>query len=303
MLIKERTKSTTHLVLESLNSRMNLSFEDAMNYQNQIKGWEGECFFDQLINHPHQTGLIINDLLLKTKNTYYQIDSLFISNQELTIYEIKNYSGKYTIKDGMLFAESGHFIQNPLAQVERKKAYLHNLLLNMGYQYTVSAYVAYVNPEFYIYEMPPNESILFYGQLKKHFQQLPQKNEKKWMSNQNFKVANYLVSQHQDNYPSNNLPEYSFKELRKGLFCPKCFSFKATNTRQNRICASCGYKEKIADAIYRGVLEFKLLFPEMKITVQNIEVWCGNTYANSRIQVLLTKKFNKFGKGPGTYYT
>lgn len=302
MLIKGRTKSTTHLILESLYNRMTLSYGEKMEYQNQVKGFEGELQFDQLINHQNQTGLVMNDLLLNTKNTSYQMDSLLILNNHINIYEVKNYTGNYTFVDGVLTAESGHIIQNPLDQVNRKKAYLHNLLLNMGYQYTVSAYVAYVNPNFYIYLLSPNESILFHGQLSEHFQQLSLQSSKKLINRQNRKIAEYIIDQHNENFRPNHLPDYSFHDMKKGITCSKCSSFHFSKTRSFRICTSCGDKEKINNAILRSIHEFQLLFPEMKITVENIVLWCGDLYNKYRVQRLLTRNFTLRGKGTSSYY-
>ena len=240
MIIKNREKSTTHLILESLNNRMDLSFEDKMNYKNQVKGFEGECLFDQFIVQSGQAGLIINDLLLHAKNTYYQMDSLLILNNRVHLYEVKNYAGTYMLKEGTLFADSGYSIQNPLDQVNRKKAYLHNLLLNMDYKIPISVYVAYMNPDFYIYSLPPTESILFHGQLENHFRSIIQDKECQKVRTPHNNLAADLIHGHQANYRSNLLPTYTFDALKKGIICPSCFSYKFIKTRYNRICSSCG---------------------------------------------------------------
>lgn len=299
MLMKKRAQSITHLILESLNNRAELSFD--VN-QNQVKGYEGECLFDQYINHSQQTGFIINDLLLSTKHTYYQIDSLLIFNKNIHIYEIKNYTGSYTVKDGTLFAESGHSIQNPVDQVQRKKVYFHNFLLNSGYRYTISTYTAYVNPDFYIYSMPRTDSILFHRQIEKHFQYLPQQSKKKSSIQQNEKLSEYIISKHHANYRPNNIPAYTFHDLKKGVVCQICASFEASNTRSFRTCLSCGFKERINDAIRRSIFEFQVLFPEMKITVENITLWCNNLYTKYRVQRLLRSEFTLHGKGTSSYY-
>lgn len=303
MLMKERTKSVTHRILESLNNRMELSFEDKMNYLNQVKGFEGECLFDQQVNHSEQTGIVLNDLLLSTKHTHYQIDSIFISNQEIFLYEIKNYEGNYTYKDDTLYAESGHALQNPIAQVNRVKSYLYNLFINMGYQYSITGNVAFMHPNFYIYSLPPTDVILFSGQLSEHLKGISAQYSSGVISLQDKKLANYLINQHNENFRPTHLPHYTFQDLKKGITCPECFSFQSNQSRVNRTCTSCGHKEKIADAIYRSVLEFQLLFPDMPINVPTITIWCGGIFPNSRIQVLLKNKFTLHAKGNRTFYT
>lgn len=303
MLMKERKKSNTYLILESLNSRMNLTYEDKMNYQKQVKGFEGECLFDHHINHAKQKGLIINDLLLSTKNTFYQIDSILIMNQHLHIYEIKNYTGNYVYKDNHLVSESGYTIQNPINQVNRKKTYLHNLLLNMGYPYTISTFVSFMNPNFYIYSLPPTESILFQGQLNNYFDGLAQENKLLKPDKQDIELAKHLVSRHQEDYRSTHLPSYTFEDLKKGIICHRCFSFEFTKTKYTRCCTSCGYKESVTDAIYRSILELQLLFPEIKITSHTVQIWCGIIYSDYHICKALNLNFTRHSKGPKTFYT
>src|SRR5699024_8869407 len=164
----------------------------------------------------------------------------------------------------------------------------NNWLLNNGYSHKVNAYVIFINADFYIYHLPPTNTILFAGQLERHFNALVKASRS--VKVQNKKLALALTNQHNENYRPDNLPSYSFDSLKKGILCPRCFSFEHTNTREKRICTTCGHKEKIADAIYRSVLEFQVLFPEIPVSVQTIFEWCRGIYTKKRIQILLTTK-------------
>ena len=300
MLIKPRVKSINHFVLESVNYRMGLSVEDNRRYQNQMKGFQGEQLFDQLINHSQQNGYVVNDLFLSSKDTHYQMDSILILNEQLIIYEVKNYTGEYCYENGSLFSKNGYSLQNPVDQVNRKKAYLNNWLLNNGYPHKTKAYVVFINPDFYIYNLPLTKSILFVGQLERHFKTLTNANES--VNAQDKKLAQALANQHNGNYRPDNLPSYGFDSLKKGILCPECFSFAHTDTREKRICTTCGHIEKIADAIYRSVLEFQVLFPEVPVSMQTIFAWCGGKYTKPRIRRVLSQKMTKYSNGPMTYY-
>lgn len=300
MLVKPRTKSITHLILESLHYRMNLFADDKRKYNNQIKGFQGEQVFDRFINHPQQAGFIVNDLFLSNKDTNYQMDSILILNKELIIYEVKNYTGEYRYKSGSFFSKNGYSLQNPVDQVNRKKSYLNNWLLNNGYSHKVNAYVIFINADFYIYNLPPTNTILFAGQLERHFNALVKASRS--VKVQNKKLALALANQHNENYRPDNLPSYGFDSLKKGILCPSCFSFEHTDTRENRICTTCGHKEKIADAIYRSILEFQVLFPESPVSVPMIYEWCDRVYSKARIRRILNQKMNMYSNGPMTYY-
>lgn len=301
MILKERKKSVQHRVLESLDARKVLLFSEKTQFENQIKGYNGEKQFDEELERADVEGLIINDLLLKSTDTYYQIDSLLITTDHLYLYEIKNYTGTFQFRDGNLYSESGHMIQSPMAQADRKKAYLHNLLLKYGYPTTISAFVVYINPDFYIYSLPQTDSIIFSGQLATHFKDI--KNSSPFLSDSSFKLADKLVSLHEECYCPPNLPEYELTQLRKGIRCSHCFSFEYTASRQFLYCSDCGCQEKTALAIERSIEEFRLLFPDSRITKRAIYTWCGSLCSESRIQDVLSKKYYTHHAGRGTYYS
>ncbi|MCC5896077.1 MAG: NERD domain-containing protein [Alkalibacterium sp.] len=301
MIIKERTKSSNHSILESLNNRMTLSFSEKSQFENQVKGYEGEQLFDTYIKDSPVNGLVINDLLLKSRDTHYQIDSLVITENHIYLYEVKNYSGSYEYKAGSIFSESGHVLQSPTAQAERKKGYLYNLLLKLGQKAEISTYVIYINPEFYIYSLPPDPSIIFAGQVSNHLKDLI--NQTKPFSDRELSLGHKLVNLNDDAFRPSNLPEYTFNQLKKGILCPYCFSFEYTNSRQCRICSSCGYQEKTAEAIHRSIEEFRLLFPDNHITKQLIYIWCGSVWSKSRIQDVLNFHYQTHHAGRGTYYS
>ncbi|GEK89680.1 Nuclease-related domain-containing protein [Alkalibacterium putridalgicola] len=297
MILKERTKSVTHRILESLDHRTTLSPSEKIQYDNQIKGYAGELEFDNKLKDARVPGILISDLLLSTKDTSYQIDSLLITDTRIYLYEIKNYTGSYHYKDGDIYSDSGHLIQSPVNQVERKRAYLHNLLLNNGYHIEIIAHVVYITPNFYIYSLPKTSSILFVGQLTSHFESLSSHQE-----NKNLKLANTLIALHDASYRPTNLPNYLLTELKNGTMCSKCFSFAYTTSRQCRTCSKCGYRENSAEVIHRSIEEFRLLFPEKPVTKKGIYDWCGKDWSESRIKRVLKKHYQLHSSSRSSYY-
>ena len=300
MILKERTKTNSYIILESLNTRMTLSSYEKLQYDNQVKGFLGEQLFDDCLRACHPPGIILNDLLLSTRDTYYQIDSLLIAPDKIYLYEIKNYSGIYHYKDGMIQSESGYALQDPVAQADRKRAYLYNLLLNNGMQMDVSSYVVFINPNFYIYTFPEQKSVIFSGHLSSHLKNLHIDAN---VSNELSKsIADKLNRIHIKDYRPQNLPDYSFEHLTKGIVCPNCFSFRFNNSRQTRTCLDCGTQEKISVAIHRSIEEYKRLFPDTPVKKSDIHEWCGNNLSKSRIQSVLKTNYRKKQSGRGSYY-
>nr|WP_304217682.1 nuclease-related domain-containing protein [Fredinandcohnia onubensis] len=103
MIIKKRTEPLELQLLKSNRARKKLPEK----IENQIitleKGFIGETMFDQRMESLSLDSLTINDLLLETNSTHYQIDSLFISPPKIHIFEVKNFEGDYIVKHASSF--------------------------------------------------------------------------------------------------------------------------------------------------------------------------------------------------------
>lgn len=75
----------------------------------------------------------------------------------------------------------------------------------------------------------------------------------------------------------------------------KCTSFSIYVSGRNFICKDCGYQEIVADAVIRAVKEFKLLFPEQKITTNVIHDWCKVVNSKKRIKRILETHYKIVG--------
>lgn len=300
MIIKEREKPLALKVLESLNARTQLSDLERKEYVNQSKGYPGELLFDPHLRDLPFENLVINDLRLRDNGQMIQIDSLLLASNRLYLYEVKNYSGSYDYKDGALHGRSDFIITNPLTQVHRSLPVLHNLIRKLGYPMYIQPYVVFINPNFYLYQLPRDKPFLFANQLTQHFDQLARKQRS--LNADASQLADQLIGLHDKDYRPPNLPHYDFSLLKKGILCPLCFSFERIHTRQNRICAACGYRETAAEAIKRSAEECHLLYPELSITKRLIYEWCGAEYDEQRIQRVLARHFLTTGQLKSTIY-
>jgi len=287
-------------VLESLNNRLNLQKSEKTKYVNQLKGLKGERLFDSYIRQLEDKSFIINDLTLNNEERIFQIDTLLIFNNTVYLYEVKNYYGNYYYKDDEISSELGFKVLNPLGQLNRSKTFLSHILLKMEMNLNIEANIVFIHPEFYLYSTPPEKPFIFPPQLPRHVSSLL--SQEVTMDRRQLVLAEKLVEQHIENYRPDNLPIYEWKELKKGVYCKKCGSFKCSETRSFRTCRHCGFTEKINSAIVRTIEEFELLFPEETITTNKIYYWCNQVYNKKRIMRLLKTNYKSIGLKHMTYY-
>ena len=300
MPYKHRTKSYELLILESLNTRMSLSNKDKRHFVNIKKGYEGEVVFDSLTETLQCDCLILNDLLLKTNNTMFQIDTLIIAPTTIYLFEVKNYQGDFYYESDRLYTESKAEISNPLNQLNRSESLLRQLLQGLDFNIPIYASVVFINPEFTLYQTPPNKPFILPTQINRYLKNLdviPSKLNKKHKM-----LADKFISLHIVDSPYRTLPTYDYNQLQKGITCVKCTSFSISVEGRKCLCKKCGHAEVVAAAVLRNVKEFKFLFPNRKITTNVIHEWCNVIESKKRIQRILEKNFKISGVHQWSYY-
>jgi hypothetical protein len=90
--------------------------------------------------------------------------------------------------------------------------------------------------------------------------------------------------------------------LRPGICCPLCSQFYSLIDTKNVICSACKRKENLHSAIFRIVEEFKLLFPEKKITTIDIYNWCKPVRDKKNNPTISCKTYQLKGHGSSSHY-
>ncbi|WP_026575542.1 nuclease-related domain-containing protein [Bacillus sp. UNC438CL73TsuS30] len=301
MLLKGRNESDELLVLRYLNTRMELTHEQKSHYLNLEKGYEGEVKFDRMIENLQEERYIINDLLLKVNNSYFQIDSLIISKGVIHLLDIKNFEGDCYLDSDKLFAvKTGRQYKNPVDQLKRSTTLFSQLLQNLKQNYLVDPFVIFINPEFTLYQAPMDQPIIFPTQINRFIFNL---NKTSSTLNDGYKkLAQTLISLHQTKNPYTILPQFSYDQVQKGVYCKDCNSFFVFINNNDFVCRKCGEHEKIEEGILRNVKEFKLLFPERTITTNSIYEWCNVDLNKKTFCRVLKKNYTTFGTTRNTYY-
>jgi hypothetical protein len=297
---KKRMKSQELRTLSSLNARMELSSKDKQHLVYLEKGYQGEVIFDQLTSKLQNDLYILNDLCLEHNKSFFQIDTLIISQQTIYPYEVKNYEGDYRYELGNFYPKlSKDEIKNPLDQLKRCKSLLRPILKNLGFQLPIEGYVTFVNPNFTLYQAPLNEPIIHPTQLNslmKKLNEIPSK-----LSNRHKMLADQLISMHQTDSPYTRFPPYTYNGLKKGFICAVCHSL-ISFMEEKLVCETCGYEETVDSAVLRSVEELVLLFPDIKITTNRVYEWCRVIESKKQISRILKQNYTLIGFGQWAYY-
>ncbi|WP_370221525.1 hypothetical protein [Cytobacillus sp.] len=142
----------------------------------------------------------------------------------------------------------------------------------MGVKTPLKALLIFINPEFHLYQAKMNLPAIFPAQTKRFIDRLKLKSQQP--NKKHLMLADKLMSMHLKDNPYGRRFEYTFEKLEKGVQCASCGLFMSLLNKNNLKC-SCGSIEKTEFAILRSAEEYKILFPEEKITTKSIHMFCN----------------------------
>lgn len=301
MILKSRTEPDELLKMRSLNTRMELTQEEKLYYFSLEKGYEGEVIFDRKTESLREERYLINDLLLKINNSYFQIDTTLISQQVIHLLDVKNFEGDFCLENDRFYAvKTGREYKNPIGQLHKCTSQFRQLLRDLKLNYLVEASVIFINPEFTLYNAQMDNPIILPNQVNSFLKGINNTSSK--LNDGHERLAKQLISLHQTKNPFSQVPNYQYEKLKKKIYCKLCSSFLVYLQNHIFVCEKCGGHETTEDAILRNVKEFQLLFPERKITTTNIYDWCSVDLTKRTFCRALKKNLTSVGNTSNSYY-
>ncbi|SFC59974.1 Nuclease-related domain-containing protein [Alkalibacterium subtropicum] len=301
MIIKERDLSVPLEILLALDRRSNLLNPQTNSIRQMVKGYEGECRFDALLKELTCECLIVNDLTLKISGQTCQIDSLLITGTGVTIYEVKNYEGQFIYtEDKLKILSTNKEISNPVYQLSRTTNLFRQLMEEQHANFQLHSSVVFINERFTLFNAPVNSQYILPTMLPYHLKKLT--NERKALNKSHYTFAETLKQMDQTDLSFYSFPEYDWTGLKKGAFCRVCQT--ALGKPSGRICRCeiCGFNELATAVILREISEYRLLFPEKKLTTHDGYDWTGRLFSKKSIRSVLKKNFELKGQSTGCYY-
>lgn len=301
-ILKERERSHLLKGLTYLDKRLELNGTDKRYLINLQKGYNGERLFDEIVNKVlDKEVIVLNDLLLVSKGTTFQVDSIIITSHTLYIFEIKNYSGKYIRNSDGLSTIQGQDVANPLIQLSRMESFINQLLKDWSSTSKVEANVMFINPTFSLYNAKVDDPILLPNQIESYLEDLNSRS--RLLSKEQHYLANRFRKLEKKDAPmQKQLPYYSYDELKKGLSCKNCGSFDLLITQRSCCCKACFFKSSVAEVILENIEEMQFLFPELKMTTTTVNEWCGDIIHFRKIRKILKDNYIATGTTSGRIY-
>src|SRR5699024_2255677 len=246
-------------LFRALRSRRMITEEDRILYRSAKRGYEGELgFYEFLKGLLPRDALLLHSLSLESGHSNFQIDSLLVNNQSVCLFEVKNFVVDYYIRNhNWYLASSNKEIINPFIQLRRAESLFRQLLSSFDLSYSISSYLVFIHPEFTLYNASMNLPLIFHSQLNRFFHQ--DFFQKTPYSGEDYKLAERLLQHHKDDSRFEQLPQYTFEGLKKGITCGGCGRFMEELSSRMLMCRFCKAMDSNEEAILRTISDFHLL--------------------------------------------
>jgi hypothetical protein len=298
----ELTPPTFLLQAEALERRIPENHRKMQDIKSKIRalrsGYNGEktvkYYLEQIPEHKYH---IFYGLRLPTGNTFFQIDTLLLSQKLIITIDAKNHSGKVRFEKNQMIHEYGdsrEVYENPVAQVNRHKILLKQLFIkNKLPLIHIENLVSVCKPSTEIiidpgYKEAEQKVIRAYDLLKKVDEFEEANTDKKLNQRAINQLINFLITQHTpQKIDILNYFQIQEDEIGTGVQCPRCFYIPMDYKRSKWICPECLLFSEVAHL--NGINDYFLL---IKPTFSNPEIRTFLHLPSSRSTTSFLPKLN-----------
>lgn len=286
---------------KGLEGRRPFSKAELTAFQNEEKGHEGEQHFAELLHHHvDRRFLSMYNVLLEHRGTVIEIDCLLLFQNQLFLFEVKNYRGEFKWHADYLYAyHSKKQYRNPTHQLQRTEIILREILSTLDATYQIHSYVIFVHPTFTLYHAERDTPVILPTNIQaflSRFQQIPDK-----LTPQHEHLLRQLETLRLPVSPYTKHPDVSYNQLKKDLFCQQCRRSMESDRRKIS-CATCAYSESTDSSLLRHIIEFELLFPDELITTGVISEWIGGKLSKTTLRRVMNHYMQAIPNGKYTHY-
>lgn len=294
MFINQREVPAEFLFYQALAARRNLSPDEQFQFSNIQKGFEGECLYDQIFDEVgHQNVYIFRDLYLKIGGSVTQYDSIVISDENVTINEIKNFQGDLHYEKENWY-KNGYLLEDDaFSQLRRAKGKLIKLSKNSDVKFDVEGSLIFINDDFRLTaeDQTVFEKTVTRSYVRNYMKKLNSRNR----GNRAKKIANIINKHKVSNEFFDKNPDISM--LKLGLYCGECKSYDLEKNKFHFTCNLCGTRETYETHVLRAINDYKFLFYNQPITKNAILKLINYEIKKSAVGRILKKYCNLESQG------
>lgn len=260
------------------------------------KGMEGEKKLLEFLQEFGRDHWVVFQNVWLNYYGHFEIDLVFQTRAKHYLFEVKNYEGGFSYKDGLCYLDGKKLSQNPVTQAQRAHLNFRNMCQYANFQTPVETILLLIGPFNWLDEVEPVKdlTILTANQMKSYINQI-RLEENKYQS-QNLQPERLIKILEQHEIANPFLPTPLTKEelanLQKGISCHHCGNFE-TKLKNRYIYCSCQNRELRKEAVIRTIYEYGVLNYDQPLHSGKLTDFFGGAVSQDYIAKILRENFDK----------
>ncbi|HLR91510.1 MAG TPA: nuclease-related domain-containing protein [Atopostipes sp.] len=305
-LQKEDT-SPPKVIFETIKYNRGLVTEakDLYELKRNIAGEEGEkIVLEYLEEFGRKDWRIIRNMWM---NHYgpFECDLILITDFKVYVFEIKNYFGEFSYKNGITKIDGIQRNFNPIHQSSRNSTNIKQILIHKFPTLPVEGALIFtgINNKVSIESGIPDIEIIPRNHLMSYIRKVAL--EERTFNGPPINPADILVQlenlEIQNDFAPVPLTNDEMNKVKKGIYCAHCKKYTIKIKRFEIFC-SCGYKESREQATLRTIKDYGILRFDHQLKIKDLLEFFNHQVSRNYLTKILSTHFEHVNNWSHSYY-
>lgn len=273
--------------------------------ENLETGERGErILLDYIQKYGKEDWIVIRNIWLNYSGPF-ECDLILITKYKIYIFEVKNYTGKFTYENGVCKINDIERKSNCIEQTRSTTVGARNICHSLSSKMKIQGALVFVGVDnrIEIKSDVNNIEIVPRNELQHYIEKIVEEETKMTGQTINPKqvIRQFERYEINDYFLPKPIQADGMMNLQKGIYCLNCGNFDIAIKRKNIECV-CGVTENRETAVLRTICEYGVLNHDKHLTMGELMEFLNNQVSPSNLRKLLTKYFGMIKKQRYTYY-
>lgn len=210
-------------------------------YNYLLSGFEGEkIMYDWLLQNLPAHAVILHDTWMEYRGIT-QIDLLVLLNNIIWVIEVKHYNGYFKYEDNVCTLNGHRMSNDQIAQMRNRILIMKDVIEKSGQEIQLKGSMIFTHQNSEI-SVPPEKTFntMTLNQINRYLHEeiFPNINR-----NKQHILPHLLKFRTNSTFTMPTLNGKDMHFIKKGVYCPHCYSFKMRVSDRNLVCQECDYQE------------------------------------------------------------
>lgn len=246
----------------------------------------------QEYGEPHWT--IRQNIWLSHYGTF-ECDFILFTTYKIYLFEIKNYSRKFELRNGQCYLGGKKIGHNPISQAQKVFVNFENLMHQSHYQVPIETAVLFVGEhcEVCIHDEIQDVKVLQLNQVREYLWEIAAEEKCYYGDPVDVSRIQHILDKNRgENYYLPKINSFATESrIRKGVMCSNCGSFDIDLSKSLVSCLHCRIREPRENTIIRTICEYGVINFDKDLDIVKVINFFDGAYSKETLRKYMNKHF------------